>query len=59
MLDVCCVCCDDEKGEKLLDFMGDNGWRSRIGENAMVELLEQNTASANGNSFILCLFCSV
>lgn len=58
MLDVRCVCCDDEKGEKSLVFMGDTGWRARIGENTMVELLEQNTASANGNSFILCcLFC--
>jgi len=33
--------------------MGEMGWSARIGENAMVELLEQNRASANGNSFIL------
>lgn len=39
--------------------MGETGWRLRIGENAiMVELLVQNTASANGNSFISC-DCSV
>lgn len=39
--------------------MGETGWRARIGENAMVELLEQNRASATGNKFILWLFCSV
>ena len=32
--------------------MGDKGWSARMGENAMVELLEQNRASAIGNVFI-------
>jgi len=54
VLDVRCVFCDDDgRGEWLLVFMGEMGWSARIGENAMVELLEQNRASANGSSFIL------